>query len=185
MRDDRTMFLFTFRDEDRSLPATLSEQKALLRDQFGRMGWETPQILDALDRTSDLYIDRVSQIHMGPAPGSWSRGRVTLLGDAAFAVSILAGQGPALSMIAAYILAGELRRAGGDYTRAFAQYQQRFGPFVLRKQRAATRLAGFFAPRSRLALFARNQAMNLMKIPWIANLAIRRDLADRIELPDY
>jgi len=54
---------------------------------------------------------------------------------------------------------------------------------VLRKQRAATRLAGFFAPRSQLALFARNQAMNLMKIPWIANLAIRRDLADRIELP--
>jgi 2-polyprenyl-6-methoxyphenol hydroxylase-like FAD-dependent oxidoreductase len=185
MRDDRTMFLFTFRDEDRSLPATLSEQKALLRDQFGRMGWETPRILDALDRTTDLYIDRVSQIHMGPAPDSWSRGRVTLLGDAAFAVSILAGQGTALSMIAAYILAGELRRAGGDHTRAFLEYQQRFGPFVLAKQKAATRLAGFFAPRSQLALFARNKAMSLMKIPWIADLAIRRDIADRLELPDY
>jgi 2-polyprenyl-6-methoxyphenol hydroxylase-like FAD-dependent oxidoreductase len=185
MRDDRTMFLFTFRDDDRSLPATLPEQKALLRDQFGRMGWEAPQILDALDRTSDLYIDRVSQIHMGPAPGSWSRGRVTLLGDAAFAVSILAGQGTALSMIAAYILAGELRRAGGDHTRAFLEYQQRFGPFVLAKQKAATRLAGFFAPRSQLALFARNKAMSLMKIPWIADLAIRRDIADRLELPDY
>jgi 2-polyprenyl-6-methoxyphenol hydroxylase-like FAD-dependent oxidoreductase len=185
MRDDRTMFLFTFRDDDRSLPATLPEQKALLRDQFGRMGWEAPQILDALDRTSDLYIDRVSQIHMGPAPDSWSRGRVTLLGDAAFAVSILAGQGTALSMIAAYILAGELRRAGGDHTRAFLEYQQRFGPFVLAKQKAATRLAGFFAPRSQLALFARNKAMSLMKIPWIADLAIRRDIADRLELPDY
>jgi len=185
MRDNRTMFLFTFKDEDPSLPGTLDEQKALLRDRFGSMGWETPQILDALDQSSSLYFDRVSQIHMGPAPDSWSRGRVTLLGDAAFAVSLLAGQGTALSMIAAYILAGELRRAGGDYTRAFTQYQQRFGPFVRGKQKAALRFAGFFAPPSQLALFIRNKAMSLMRIPWIANLAIRRDIADRIELPDY
>jgi hypothetical protein len=46
-------------------------------------------------------------------------------------------------------------------------------------------LAGFFAPRSQLALFARNKAMSLMKIPWIADLAMRRDIADRLELPDY
>lgn len=185
MRDNRTMFLFTFKDKDRSLPSTLAEQKALLRNQFGSMGWETPRILDALDQVSDLYVDRVSQIHMGPAPDSWSRGRVTLLGDAAFAVSLLAGQGTALSMIAAYILAGELRSAGGDYRQAFTAYQARFGPFVLAKQNAAPRLAGFFAPRSQLALFARNRAMSLMNIPWIANLAMRRDLADSIQLPEY
>jgi 2-polyprenyl-6-methoxyphenol hydroxylase-like FAD-dependent oxidoreductase len=185
MRDDRTMFLFTFSDEDRSLPSTLPEQKSLLRRNFGQMGWETPQILDALDQTSDLYIDRVSQIHMESNPGSWSRGRVTLLGDAAFAVSLLAGQGTALSMIAAYILAGELRRAGGDHVRAFAAYQQRFGPFVAQKQKAALRFAGFFAPRSSLALFMRNKAMSLMKLPGMASVAIRSDIADRIDLPDY
>lgn len=185
MHDNRTMFLFTFKDDDPSLPATLPKQKSLLREQFGSMGWETPQILDALDQTTDLYIDRVSQIHMGPAPDSWSSGRVTLLGDAAFAVSLLAGQGTALSMIAAYILAGELRRASGDHTRAFAEYQRRFGPFVLAKQKAAPRLAGFFAPSSRLALFVRNKTMSLMNLPWIANLAISHDIADRIELPEY
>ncbi len=184
-RDNRTMFLFTFQDNDPSLPSSLDAQKALLREKFASMGWEMPQILDALDQTSSLYIDRVSQIHMGPAPASWSRGRVTLLGDAAFAVSLLAGQGTALAMIAAYILAGELRRADGDYSRAFAQYQQRFGPFVLAKQKAAPRLAGFFAPRSRLALFIRNQAMDLMRFNWIANFAVSRDIRDRIELPEY
>ena len=185
MHDNRTMFLFIFEDEDPSLPATLPKQKLLLREQFGRMGWETPQILDALDQASDLYIDRVSQIHMGPAPDSWSRGRVTLLGDAAFAVSLLAGQGTALSMIAAYILAGELRRAGGDHTRAFLEYQRRFGAFVLAKQKAAPRLAGFFAPRSQLGLFIRNKTMSLMNLSWIAKLAISRDITDRIELPEY
>lgn len=185
MRDDRTMFLFTFEDPDPSLPSSLAEQKVLLRQKFGAMRWETPQILDALDRSPSLYIDRVSQIHMGPAPDSWSRGRVSLLGDAAFCVSLLAGQGTALAMVAAYILAGELRRAGGDHTRAFLEYQRRFGPFVAGKQKAAPRLAGFFGPRSRSALFLRNRVLNLMQIPWIAKLAISRDLTDRIELPDY
>lgn len=185
MRDDRTMFLFTFHDPDPDVPSSLSDQKALLRDRFGKLRWETPQILDALDRSPGLYFDRVSQIHMGAAPGSWSRGRVALLGDAAFCVSLLAGQGTALAMVAAYILAGELRRAGGDYARAFAAYQQRFGPFVGGKQRAAPRLAGFFGPRSHVALFARNRIINLMRLPWLANMAMRRDLVDRLELPDY
>ena len=88
-------------------------------------------------------------------------------------------------MVGAYILAGELHRNHGDYVAAFARYQDLFGPFVLSKQKAALRFAGTFAPKSNLALFLRNQIFNLMSIPWIANLAVGRDLADPIALPDY
>lgn len=184
MRGDRTMFLFTFVDAEIASPCDVPGQKSLLRKHFKNSGWECPQILDALDASSDLYFDRVSQIRMGNAP-SWSRGRVALTGDAAFCVSLLAGQGSALAMIAAYILAGELHRSHGDYAGAFARYQRLFSPFVLAKQNAALRLAGAFAPKSKLSLFVRNQIFNLMAIPWIADRAIGRDLADRIELPDY
>jgi 2-polyprenyl-6-methoxyphenol hydroxylase-like FAD-dependent oxidoreductase len=185
MRNDRTMFLFTFADPDPSVPSDVSGQKALLRERFGGCGWECPRILDALDTTSDLYFDRVSQIEMGAAPGSWTKGRVTLVGDAAFCVSLLGGQGSALAMAAAYILAGELRRADGDHAAAFARYQQRFGSFVAMKQRAARRLSGTFAPKSRFSLLLRNQVFRLLSVPWIAELAIGRELTDRIELPDY
>ncbi|HTW48528.1 MAG TPA: FAD-binding domain [Acidobacteriaceae bacterium] len=185
MRGDRSMFLFSFKDEDPALPCTSEEQKATLRRQFGASGWECPRILAALDSCSDLYFDRVSQIRMSSEQGLWTRGRVTLLGDAASCVSLLAGQGSALAMVAAYILAGELKRADGDYAAAFARYQQRFGPFVRNKQKAALRFADMFAPRSRFALFIRNQVMNLMTIPWVASLAMGRDLADAIELPHY
>jgi len=185
MRDDRTMFLFIFADEDASFPADLQNQKALLRKQFGNGGWECPQILDALDAASDLYFDRVSQIRMDPKHGLWTRGRVTLIGDAAFCVSLLAGQGSALAMIGAYILAGELRRANGDYSKAFARYQQFFAPFVLEKQKAALRFAGYFAPKSRAALFLRNLMFNLLAFRWIANFAFGRGLSDKLRLPDY
>ncbi|MGB7282660.1 MAG: hypothetical protein WBE13_10395 [Candidatus Acidiferrum sp.] len=117
--------------------------------------------------------------------GLWSRGRVTLVGDAASCVSLLAGQGSALAMIAAYILAGELHRANGNYAEAFRRYEELFGPFVLRKQKAALRFAGSFAPKSKFSLFLRNKLFQLMSIPWIADLAVGRDLADKIALPDY
>ncbi|MGC2638231.1 MAG: FAD-binding domain [Acidobacteriaceae bacterium] len=185
MRGDRTMFLFTWKDEDPALPRTLEEQKQMLRARFGASGWECSRILDALDGCSDLYFDRVSQIRMDPMQGLWSRGRVTLAGDAASCVSFLAGQGSALAMVAAYLLAGELSRAAGDYGAAFACYQERFGPFVSTKQKAALRFADLFAPRSKLALFLRNQAMNLMAIPGVTALAMGRSFADAIKLPDY
>ena len=186
MRGDRTMFLFTFADPEASDAdaGDIHAQRELLRRRFGKSGWECPQILERLDGC-DLYFDRVSQIQMDSREGLWASGRVILLGDAAFCVSLLAGQGSALAMLAAYILAGELHRASGDYRRAFAQYRGRFEPFIRKKQKSALRMAGMFAPKSRFALFIRNQVMNLMAVPWIAELAIGRDLADHIDVPNY
>ena len=180
MRDDRTMFLFIFADPDPE-SGGLPSQKELLRRRFGGRGWECPSILDALDRCGEFYFDRVSQIRMDV----WSRGRVALVGDAAHCVSLLAGQGSALAMVGAYILAGELHRAGGDYEAAFQRYQAIFQPLVRAKQKAALGFAGAFAPKSRVRLWLRNRVFNLLRIGWIADLAVGRDLADRISLPDY
>lgn len=185
LRGDRTIFLFIFADGKAEGPETLPEQRAELRKRYGKSGWECPQILEALERTSELYFDRVSQIHMENEPGLWSRGRVTLLGDAASCVSFLAGQGSSLAVTAGYLLAGELSRANANYAEAFARYQERFGPFVAGKQKAALRLAGSFVPKSNLSMFLRNRVFNLMKFQWIADWAIGRDLVDRIALPEY
>ena len=185
MRGDRTLFLFTFADEQAAGPCDLASQKSLLRKRFGNSGWECPQILDALDSANDFYFDRISQIRMDEQEGLWTRGRVTLVGDAASCVSLLAGQGTALAMVAAYTLAGELHRVNRNYAQAFARHQALFGPFVREKQKGALRFADFFAPKSKSSLFLRNQIMRLLDFPWIADLAIGRDIADKIPLPEY
>ncbi|HKT88787.1 MAG TPA: FAD-binding domain [Candidatus Sulfotelmatobacter sp.] len=185
MHDDRTMFLFTFSDASPDIPAGLEGQKALLKARFAHSGWECPQIMEALDGVKELYFDRVSQIRMDPARGLWTKGRVTLIGDAAFCPSLLAGQGAALAMVSAYIVAGELHRANSDYRQAFTRYQELFAPFIAMKQKAALRFAGFFAPKSKLELFTRNRIMNLMRLPFVAELAMGRDMVDKIEIPDY
>jgi 2-polyprenyl-6-methoxyphenol hydroxylase-like FAD-dependent oxidoreductase len=184
MRDGHTMFLFTFADENPAI-GTTADQKQQLHSRFDDSGWECPRILAALDRTDQLYFDRVSQIRMGAGEGAWHRGRVGLLGDAASCISFLGGQGSALAMTAAYLLAGELRRSPGDYDQAFRAYERRFSPFVLRKQKSALRLSGTFVPRSHSSIFLRNLVMKMMNWAPVAEIVVRGDLVDRLDLPDF
>lgn len=181
LHDNRTLFLFVFTANSSELPATLEAQKAMLHDLYGRGGWECGRILSELDRTNELYFDSVSQIKMQ----KWSNGRVALVGDAAFCVSLLAGQGSALAMIAAYVLAGELSASHGRHEQAFAGYEARLRGYIDTKQRAAERFAGALAPRTRAGLHFRNLVVKAFAIPGLARLAIGRDIADRIEIPDY
>ncbi|MGH6935507.1 MAG: FAD-binding domain, partial [Methylocella sp.] len=141
---------------------------------------ECPKIVAALDSIDDVYFDRVSQIQMD----GWSRGRVALVGDAAFCPSLLAGQGAALAMISAYVLAGELNRRKGRFEDAFRRYEQLLWPFMTAKQSAAQQFARSFAPKTRWGLFLRNQMTKAIALPFVANRAFG-GLLDRIELPDY
>ena len=183
LRDDRTLFLFVFTAESDSFSATLdlAAQKAVLRSRFGEGGWECPRILSELDRTDDLYFDRVSQIKME----AWSRGRVALVGDAAFCVSLMAGQGSALAMTAAYVLAGELAKADGRHEDAFASYEAVLRNYIGAKQKGAERFSSAFAPKTRWGLFLRNQVIKACAIPGVATLAFGRDVIDTLRLPEY
>lgn len=183
LREDKTLFLFVFRDE--YLPAgkfsTEQERKAALRNVFAGVGWECPGILAAMETVSGMYFDRVSQIRMD----HWTTGRTALVGDAAACVSLLAGEGTGLAMGEAYVLAGELRVCGGDPGIAFRRYQERMMPLLQRKQKSAAKFASSFAPKSALGIRFRNVVTRLMGLPFVADFAIGRELRDVVALPDY
>jgi 2-polyprenyl-6-methoxyphenol hydroxylase-like FAD-dependent oxidoreductase len=181
LHNDRTLFLFIFDGGAEPGAHGVEAQKKILRKAFEGDGWELPRILDALDACSDLYFDRVSQIRMN----AWSHERVALVGDAAFCVSLLAGQGSALAMTAAYVLAGELALSQDQPQEAFRRYEERLRPFIHAKQQAAERFAAAFVPRTRLGVFFRNQVLKAFRVPAIARIAIGRDIRDQLELPRY
>lgn len=178
MRDDVTMFALTFADDGSDVPASREGQEALLRTRFAGAGWETPRILEQLPSAEAIYLDRVSQIRMP----SWVRGRVALVGDAAACPSLLAGQGSALAMVEAFVLAAEIARRR-TLAEALARYQEQLAPFLLKKQKAATRLAPAFAPRNSLQLLVRNTVVRLIGLPFVARLAMGKSFNDAIELP--
>jgi 2-polyprenyl-6-methoxyphenol hydroxylase-like FAD-dependent oxidoreductase len=183
MRDDKTLFLFVFRDEylPTESPSSELERKSVLTNVFADVGWECPRILAAMENASGVYFDRVSQIRMG----RWTKGRIALIGDAAACVSLLAGEGTGLAMAEAYMIAGELHGCGGDHIAAFARYQKRMMPFLKRKQKSAVRFASSFAPKSTSGITFRNHVTRLLRIPFVANFLIGRALRDDITLPDY
>lgn len=182
MRDDRTMFLLIFdrrllADEDAG-PAT---RKTQLRTVFEQCGWESERIVHALEAATEFYFDDVSQI----ALPSWSKGRVALVGDAASCVSLLAGEGTGLALTQAYVLAGELHRAGNDYELAFSRYERSLRQFIDGKQKSAREFANSFAPKTAFGIWVRNQATKLMQLPGVANVLLGRTMRDDFELPDY
>ncbi len=176
LHDDRTLFLFIFTAGGQPEAHGIAVQKTILHKAFESDGWELPGILAALDTCDDLYFDRVSQIRMD----AWSHGRVALVGDAAFCVSLLAGQGSALAMTAAYVLAGELAASHDVPQEAFRRYEDRLRHFIHAKQQAAERFAAAFVPRTRLGVFFRNQVIKTFRVPAIARIVIGRDIRDQL-----
>jgi 2-polyprenyl-6-methoxyphenol hydroxylase-like FAD-dependent oxidoreductase len=180
MRDDKTLFLFVFRDEymagQGSTPA--ADRKSALTEVFAGVGWECPNILEAMRNVSDIYFDRVSQIRMD----CWTKGRTALIGDAAACVSLLAGEGTGLAMAEAYVLAEALRTAGGDYHSAFNRYQTCLTPFLKRKQESASKFATSFVPKTALGISFRNVVTRLLGIPLVADFFIGRDLRDDFDM---
>lgn len=106
-------------------------QKQYLRDTFQGFGWETSKILELMSGSDGFYFDSIAQVKMI----SWTKGRVALLGDAGYCASPLSGQGNNLALVGAYVFAGELKQASGNYNRAFNRYNELLHPFVEANQK--------------------------------------------------
>ncbi|MCB1025504.1 MAG: FAD-binding domain [Acidobacteria bacterium] len=182
LRDDKTLFLFTFRSElVSSPPQNEEEEKDVIKRAFKDMSWEVPEILARIKDAEDFYFDRVSQIKME----NWHDGRIALIGDAAACISLLGGEGTGLAITEAYILAGELYRAKGDHLTAFKNYQKRLKPFLIEKQRSAKNMVFFFAPKNRLQLFLRKMVIRFSSNSLLFKYFIGPMLKDDLDLPDY
>ncbi|ORA80629.1 FAD-binding protein [Mycobacterium malmoense] len=109
-------------------------QFAELERRMADDGWVRPQLRQYMRTAPDFYFDEMSQIKMD----RWSKGRVALVGDAAYCCSPLSGQGTSVALLGAYILAGELASASQDgavdYELGFANYHSEFRDYVKRNQ---------------------------------------------------
>jgi len=158
------------------------EQKDHLRQQFADVGWEASRVLDALDGADDMYFETIGQVKAE----HWSRGRVALTGDAAWCASPVSGMGTSLSVVGAYVLAGELA-AHVDHRDAFAGYERIMRPYVDQAQRLPPGVPQIANPRTRLGLQAFRLGLRIGANPLAGKVSARlfTPPADKIDLPDY
>jgi 2-polyprenyl-6-methoxyphenol hydroxylase-like FAD-dependent oxidoreductase len=155
----------------------VARQKQLLAAAFAGSAWNVPALMQALPPADDFYMDAISRVTVD----RFAQGRIALLGDAAWG-NALGGFGTGLALVGAYVLAGELRRAKGNYRQAYAQYEAKFRPYakVAQKVNAGTLLA----PATRWGLYLRNRLFSVAPL-FAGVMKVMDHFATDIELDDY
>jgi 2-polyprenyl-6-methoxyphenol hydroxylase-like FAD-dependent oxidoreductase len=131
-----------------------ARQMGAVRDAFTGIEGRLPFPIAELHESEDFYFDSISQIRMD----TWSTGRVSLVGDAAYSPGPAVGGGTAMAVLGAYVLASELALARDDHVAAFANAEtvmaaavaqsRKVGPSSLRQLVPANRLAAWLTPRT-------------------------------------
>jgi 2-polyprenyl-6-methoxyphenol hydroxylase-like FAD-dependent oxidoreductase len=162
-------------------------QKKLVADQFAGLGWQIPELLESMREADDFYFDPVCQILMDRL----SAGRVTLVGDAGYCPSPASGQGTSLALAGAYVLAGELAAAGGDFAVAFARYETEMRPYIGKNQALAKSALRGIIPQSRAFAWINTRMIKLMPYMPGRNRILEqiagpiREAANALVLKDY
>jgi 2-polyprenyl-6-methoxyphenol hydroxylase-like FAD-dependent oxidoreductase len=109
---------YDYRDE--------AQQRKIISEQFAEQGWKIPELLEKVANSTSFYFDKICQIKMP----SWTKGKVALVGDAAYCASPAAGMGGSLAIIGAAALADAFQKHHGNAELAFRDYNETFRPYV-------------------------------------------------------
>jgi 2-polyprenyl-6-methoxyphenol hydroxylase-like FAD-dependent oxidoreductase len=164
LRDGRVATFAVHRTPDPTIPA---DPVATLHARYASLGWVIPDVLAQCPPASEVYYDQVAQIVMP----HWHQGRVVLVGDACYAVSLLAGQGASLGIAGAYVLAEQLHHAR-SIRDGLDRYEQLWRPVAEEKQLSGRKAARWFLPRSTTALRLRRAMLAMTAVPGINHLVV-------------
>jgi 2-polyprenyl-6-methoxyphenol hydroxylase-like FAD-dependent oxidoreductase len=178
----KAMFYFTSEQLDYGRRDTARQQE-LLHKAFANEGWEVPRLLDGMAKATDFYFDSISQIHMD----HFTKGRTALVGDAGYCASPMSGMGTSLALVGAYVLAGELAKAGGDHKIAFPQYENEMREYIKTCHQQALDGQGFLVPRTNRMIKLRNLSYRTLRYPPMRGIFTKMALkaANVIKLKDY
>ncbi|MEH1014820.1 FAD-dependent oxidoreductase [Micromonospora sp. CPCC 206060] len=167
----RSSAFFTYRCADPAADLGRGPVDAL-GAAFGDLGGGVPDAIRHLakDPTS-AYFDAVSQVVMP----RWSTGRVVLLGDAAWCVTLFAGHGAALALAGADQLGAALQRHEDDIPAALAEWEAGLRPEASKRQALARRGMLQYAPPSGLHVWMSHLTIRAITLPGIRGV-VRRSI---------
>ncbi|WP_280331594.1 FAD-dependent oxidoreductase [Nocardia wallacei] len=127
---------------------------------------------DALDQLAadpaTAYFDSATQIVLD----QWHRGRIVLLGDAAWCVTVFAGYGAALALDGADRLGAALT-AHPAVPAALTAWETALRPEVAKRQTLARKGISRFAPPTRAHVWAGEVMLRALTLPGVRSLAQR------------
>lgn len=116
----------------------------ILREVFAR-DLHKPVVaraLEALEQTDDYVFDSVQQVRMD----TWRSGRVILVGDSAWCLTLYSGMGTSAAIHGAVVLGECLERHPDDLDAALALWERKLRPFIWSNRVLAGPLHEWFVP---------------------------------------
>lgn len=166
---ERSSAFFTYRCEN---PARELERGPVdaLRTSFGDLAGGVPEAIRYLEKDpAGAYFDSVSTVVMP----KWGNGRVGLVGDAAWCVTLFAGHGASLALAGADRLGAALQQHGEDIPAALDEWEAGLRPEVAKRQAMARHGANFYVPPSQFHVLMNELMTRTMILPGIRGLAQR------------
>ena len=108
------------------------ERHSVITKDYGKYDPKFLRILQTLIDSDPVFHGSFTQIGMP----QWHKGRVCLIGDAAYCPTPASGNGASLAMAGAYILAKKLSQVN-DHKKAFAEYDTYVRPYAEKAQKNA------------------------------------------------
>ena len=165
----RSSAFFTYRTADPAAELRRGPAQALAA-AFGDLGGGVPNALRQLQADpAGAYFDSASQVVMD----TWSQGRVVLLGDAAWCVTLFAGYGAALALTGADELGTALAEHGSDVPAALAHWETLLRPEIRKRQALARKGISQYAPPTKAHIWARDLMIRAIQLPGIRGLVQR------------
>ncbi|RSM38424.1 FAD-dependent oxidoreductase [Amycolatopsis balhimycina DSM 5908] len=124
------------------------------------------EVLDAMEAADGVLFDSVEQVRMDGR----HRGRVVLVGDSAWCVTLYAGMGVSMGMSGADLLGTVLERHPGDVPRALAEWDRALQPHIEAFQRNGIEQRRFFVPGTTVELVLRKAMTRGMRLPLASSL---------------
>jgi 2-polyprenyl-6-methoxyphenol hydroxylase-like FAD-dependent oxidoreductase len=167
-------------DAEFTQPPTQRVRAAFGPEPTGRALGEA---LNAMEAADNLLFDSVEQVHLD----SWRRGRVVLVGDSAWCVTLYAGMGVSTGMSGADLLGTMLERHPADVAHALAEWERALRPHIEVFQRNGLQQREFFVPATTFELALRKVMTAGMRIPVASSLLQQlraRDKAGKLKDTD-
>lgn len=200
--------------EEATRTNNVQAQKKIWSEVFRDSGWELPRFLDGMMNSpyaDDFFGQKIGQVKMD----KWSKGRVILLGDAAYCASPLSGKGTSIGLVGAYVLAGELSKhlprsnngfqnssttsststsakpgmlRAGDIDHALESFEKILRPFIAEAQKLIPGVPGIVYAEKKWGVWIRYLLFGLVSKLRIHKLLERfssDDIGSNWELPHY
>ncbi|MFG2631798.1 FAD-dependent monooxygenase [Streptomyces sp. NPDC048473] len=169
----RALWVFPFKDR---LPAIstfhrtadvdaefLQKPAERLRAAFGPAptGKLLGSALDQFEAAEAALFDSTEQVHLD----HWHRGRVVLVGDAAWSMTVFSGMGVSTGIAGPELLGTSLLTYPDDITAALTEWETRLRPFVNYHQKLAQKQRPILAPANRRELLTTSTVTRGLQLP--------------------